>query len=337
MTNARVIRIAVPGTPSRKGNWVTAERWAGILRELGHRVLVTGESDPLFEADEAGEADALVALHAAKTFPAIESFHRRHPDRPLVVTLTGTDLYRDVARSEDARRVLRWATRLVVLQPKAFEELGPELREKTRLIRQSVTLPETLADEVSGAESESSGSTAPFDVCVLGHLREVKDPFRAAEASRLLPPESAIRILHAGDALTEEMARRARREERENPRYRWLGDLPRDEALGLLLRSRVLAHTSRLEGGANVMSEALVAGTAVVSSRVDGSVGLLGDDHPALFEVGDTEELASLLRRCETEPDFVHELERRSRERAPLYEPAREVEAWASLLAEILL
>lgn len=337
MSGTRTLRIAVPGAPSRKGNWITAERWSGILRKLGHEVQLTAEDDVESGVESEGalgppdaQPDLLIALHAKKTFTSIEAFHREHPDRPLIVTLTGTDLYRDVARSQDAQRALGWADRLIVLQPGAFDELAPELRRKARLIRQSCTSP-------SPEEAPQSKSDDAFDVCVIGHLRDVKDPFRAAEAARLLPEDSKIQVLHAGAALTGDMERRAVREMEENPRYRWLGEISHDETQRLLVRSHVLAHTSRLEGGANAMSEALVAGTAVVSSRVAGSVGMLGDDHPAYFKVGDAEALARLLRRCETDSAFLAELEQRSRELAPLYEPAREEEAWGSLLGELAL
>lgn len=322
------ILIAVPGpvpdSSSCTGNWVTAERWQGILTELGHQVRVVGAAGAPWP-----DADLLVALHAGKTFRQIAAFRSRHPDRPIVVTLTGTDLYRDVERFEDARQALRWASRLVVLQPQAFEELGPALAAKARLIRQS-TVP------IDGAQfGPPHNATDSFDVCVVGHLREVKDPFRAAAAASLLPPDSKIRIVHAGCALLDAMGRRAKTEQEQNPRYRWLGELPRDEALRLLASSRVLAHTSLLEGGANAMSEAFVVGLPVVSSRVGGSVGMLGDDHPAYFEPGDTAALARLLRRCETDSEFLAELAKRSRRLAPLYEPAREVAAWESLLAEL--
>lgn len=323
MTNP-TIRIAVPGTPSSKGNWITAERWAGILRGLGHEVQLVAEDEVRAGHRPSGSPDLLVALHAKKTFASIETFHLEHPERPLVVALTGTDLYRDLKLSADARRALDWATRLVVLQPHAVDELTLGWAEKAWLIRQSCR-----------PAPPQPKSNERFDICVVGHLREVKDPFRAAEAARLLPEDSRIRIVQAGAALSETMERRARREMDENPRYRWLGEISHGESLRLLARSHVLAHTSRLEGGANAMSEAFVTGLPVVSSRVAGSVGMLDGDHPAYFDVGDTEALAKLLRRCETDGDFLSELERRSRELAPLYEPAREVEAWAALLAEL--
>ena len=86
--------------------------------------------------------------------------------------------------------------------------------------------------------------------------------------------------------------------------YRWLGELSREKALRLLSRCRLLALTSEQEGGANVVSEALAASVPVLSSRIAGSVGLLGEDYPGYFPVGDTEALARLLGRAETDADF---------------------------------
>ena len=52
-----------------------------------------------------------------------------------------------------------------------------------------------------------------------------------------------------------------------------------------------------MEGGANVVSEAIAVGVPVVGVAHPGSVGLLGEDYPGYFPVGDTEGLAALLRR----------------------------------------
>src|SRR5947209_13912535 len=79
-----------------------------------------------------------------------------------------------------------------------------------------------------------------LEVCVLSHLRDVKDPLLAASAARLLPEESRVRIVHAGRALSSVWESAARAEERKNPRYEWLGDLPHDEPLYLLSGSRYL-------------------------------------------------------------------------------------------------
>jgi glycosyltransferase involved in cell wall biosynthesis len=92
--------------------------------------------------------------------------------------------------------------------------------------------------------------------------------------------------------------------------------------------------SSRMEGGANALSEALAAAVPVVCSKVDGSVGLLGDDYPGYFTVGDTQALAALLRRAETDRGFYSALQGCCRAVAPLVDPARERRLWRDLLRE---
>jgi putative glycosyltransferase (TIGR04348 family) len=303
---------------SRKGNRVTALRWARLLRELGHRVTVAQRYD-------GQRCDLLVALHAGRSADSVARFRADHPDGPLVVTLTGTDLYGDIHTSTEARRSLELASRLVVLQPLGVEALPRPLRHKARVIYQSVPTP---AFRVRRRDDV-------FEVCVLGHLRPVKDPFRTAEAARLLPPSSRVRVLHLGAALSAGMADQARVEQAANPRYRWLGERPRWQALRTLARCRLLSLTSELEGGANVISEALAVSVPVVSSRIAGSVGLLGPDYPGYFPFGDTEALAALLRRAETDAPFYRALAAQCRRQRALFQPARERQAWARLLKEL--
>jgi putative glycosyltransferase (TIGR04348 family) len=303
---------------SRKGNRVTALRWARLLRELGHRVTVA-------QRYEGQRCDLLVALHAGRSADSIARFRANHPARPLVVALTGTDLYGDIHTSPDARASLELASRLVLLQPLGVDELPEHLRHKARVIYQSVPTPAFRARR----------RTDLFEVCVLGHLRPVKDPFRTARAARLLPPVSQVRVLHLGAALSANMAEQALAEQAANPRYRWLGERPRWQALRTLARCRLLSLTSELEGGANVISEALAVSVPVVASRIAGSVGLLGDDYPGYFPFGDTEALAALLRRAETDAPFYRELAARCRRQRALFRPARERRAWARLLKEL--
>lgn len=312
------IELVTPTQRSRKGNWVTADRWAKIFRRLGHRVSIR-------QVFSGGDCDLLIALHASKSFASIERYHHQRPDLPLVVALTGTDLYRDIHQHEQTHWALAWADLLILLQPEGEAELPPELREKIRVIRQSAT-----------ATTASVETTKRwFGVCVLGHLRPVKDPFRTAAAARLLPKSSKIRVLHAGAALSDEMEHRARAEMASNPRYRWLGDRPRWQVRRLLARSHLMVLSSEMEGGANVISEALVAGCPVLSTRIAGSIGLLGTRYPGYFAVGDTEGLAGLLMRCESDTGTLAELTRRGAELAPLFHPDREIEAWTRVLDEL--
>jgi glycosyltransferase involved in cell wall biosynthesis len=171
---------------------------------------------------------------------------------------------------------------------------------------------------------------------VLAHLRSEKDPLRAALALRFLPADSRVRVFHAGQALTPRWADLARSAERRDPRYQWLGELSRGQAHRLLARSRLLVISSRMEGGANVISEALVEGVPILASRIPGSVGLLGPRYPGCFPVGDTAALANLLRRAETDRRYYHTLERACAARAGLASPPRERNAWRDLLAELV-
>jgi len=302
---------------SRKGNRVTAARWARILKRLGHQVEIDRRYD--FRP-----CDLLVALHARKSVESVHRYRLGNPDAPLIVALTGTDLYRDIRTNWRAKYALELADRLIVLQPCGVDELPSRMHPKTRVIFQSV---EPVADARTKSEKT-------FDVCVLGHLRAEKDPLRTALALRLLPGTSRIRVTHAGQALTTEMAKRARAAMARDPRYRWLGEVPRWRARRLLARSHLLVLSSRMEGGANVISEALVEGVPVLASRIPGNVGMLGGRYPGYYPVGDTRALARLLERAESDAKYYGRLKDWCKGLAPLFDPARERAAWASLLAE---
>ncbi len=312
------IFLACPAPPhSRQGNRVTAIRWARLLRSLGHRPLIGQNYD-------GAPCDLLVALHARRSFDAVCCFRQQYPERPLIVALTGTDLYRDIHTSRKAQQSLQLADRIIVLQPRGVVELPAPLRSKVRVIIQSArpTCSRPLASQF-------------FEVCVLGHLRAEKDPFRIALASRLLPIDSRIRLTHAGRALSPALAKRARRLMARDPRYRWLGEVPRWRARRILARSHLLVLSSRLEGGANVISEALADGIPILASRITGSVGLLGTRYAGFFPVGDTRALARLLIRAESEAAFYARLKEWCVRLAPLVDPAREMEAWVKLLHEL--
>lgn len=303
---------------SLKGNRITAIRWAKILRSLGHRVRVA-------EKFQSQRCDLMIALHARRSAISISRFRSTYSTAPLLVALTGTDLYQDLQHSAAARRSLELADFLILLQSDGIRFLPKAVRAKARVILQSVVAPTNLPKPL----------TEIFEVVVSGHLRPVKDPFRTAMAARRLPAESRIRVVHLGAALTEATRHRAAREHLINPRYQWLGEKSHAQAMRRLGRSRLLVVSSKLEGGANVVSEAISMNVPVLSSRISGSIGLLGDDYPGYFEVGDTRELASLLYRAETDLPFYQNLVALCEKRAKLFAPATEQKAWAQLLSEL--
>jgi len=323
------IGIVTPAPPnSRQGNRVTAIRWAKILRGLGNRVSV-------LQAYDGKQYDLLVALHARKSHSSIINFRHLNPDTPIIVALTGTDLYRDIPSSRQAQTSLNIATSIVVLQPKAIEGLRPAWRKKARVIYQSVE--NRTLKSTNNNSTKTSASTGSFDVCVVGHLRAVKDPFRTVMAARLLPDSSRIRVLQVGGAMTDAMANRARKEMSANKRYRWLGEQPKGRVRRILAESDLCVISSHMEGGANVLSEAIGASIPILASRVDGNAGILGEGYPGYFDVGDTTHLARLLTRAETSPGYLSELKEWTRSLAPLIDPAQEQRAWLDLVEELHL
>jgi glycosyltransferase involved in cell wall biosynthesis len=90
-----------------------------------------------------------------------------------------------------------------------------------------------------------------------------------------------------------------------------------------------------MEGGANAISEALAASVPILASQISGSIGLLGADYPGYFPVGDTHQLACLLQRAETDPEYYETLRTWCARLAPLVDPARERRSWEALLQKV--
>lgn len=312
----RISIVKPAGAAPRSGNQHTAVRWAGFLRSSGHRVAVAQQWD-------GAAADILIALHARKSSPSIEKFHLAHPDRPLIVVLTGTDLYRDIGTYPEARRSVELASRLIVLQPAGLRELPKRLRAKTRVIFQS-----------SDTRLRHRPPRDRFRVMVLGHLREEKDPFRAVIALGHLPQNTGLEVVQLGAALTPEMAKAARNWERRESRYRWLGSKPHGDTLRRLAASHLLVVSSVMEGGANVICEAGRIGVPILASRVSGNVGMLGAGYPGYFPLFDERKLARLIARAAGDPDFYRNLKRAVAARRALFAPAAERRALRGVLEE---
>lgn len=301
------------------GNWQTARRWARFLRE-DHQVEVARDWD-------GRPVDAMIALHARRSAGPLARFVAG--GGPAALVLTGTDLYRDIHSDADARHSLALAHRLVVLQECGADELPPTLREKAETIFQSAP-----------ALKPGRPRTRSFDLVLVGHLRPEKDPLTALRALRRLPaevpPTDRLRLLHAGDGSDSVVGAAFRREAAADPRVRLLGALPHARARQLIRHGRLLLLPSLMEGGANVLIEAVTAAVPVLGSRIPGSVGMLGADYPGWFEPGDEAGLAGLIARCQREPAFLEHLRAHCAARAPLFAPAAERAAVRRLAHNLL-
>jgi putative glycosyltransferase (TIGR04348 family) len=319
----RILIVTPAPRGSRLGNWVSANRWARLMRSLGHRVTVA--------QSYSGQAcDILIALHAVGSARAMHSLRRERPNVPVILVLTGTDLYRDLPRRRTRARVeasLAIADRIVTLNRDAVHWIPAKFRKRVRCILQ--------ASEAISRHALPIKRSKGFLVAVAGHLRREKDPLRAAYAVRTVPTDSRLTIEHAGRALDARWKTKAVREMRINPRYLWLGEISAAGVARLLARSKVLVHPSRMEGGANVLVEAVSVGLPIIASRVSGNVGVLGADYPGLFPVGNTRALRTLLLRAEGEPAFMRALTHATRRLKVRLSPNAEREGWRQVLKEL--
>ncbi len=307
MTHAARPRVAIvtPYTAAaNNGNWHTAARWASFL---GRRYRVAIE-----QSWDGSSCDLLLALHAGRCAESIRRFAEAHPGRPLVVVLTGTDLYRDLAESPEARRSLDLASRLVVLNELGPRRLPPAVRDKTEVILQS-------ARPLPAAPKPAQH----LDIAVVGHLRDEKNPQLVWALLDRLPAGLPLRIRHVGSAFDARLEAGAIAA-MTDPRYRWLGGRSRARAREVMRRSHLLLHPSSMEGGAQAVIEAVTSHTAVLASGIDGNAGLLGEDYEGLFTENDVDAACELVLRAARQPRFVQRLRRLCERRAPLFTPERE-------------
>ncbi len=313
----RIFIVTPAGKGSRNGNRNTAMRWAHLLESLLHKVTV----DTVWNSQP---ADLLLALHARRSHESILRYRQSHPTGRLVVALTGTDLYRDIKHDADAQVSMRLADRMIVLQDQGLNELAAALRSKTRVIYQSA-VPLVRTKPVIRS----------FEIAVIGHLREEKDPFRAALAARFLPASSRVRILHLGRAMSTQMQAQALRLMTDEPRYRWLGELPHWRVRRYLARVRALVISSRMEGGANVASEALAAGVPILASSISGNIGMLGEDYEGYYPLEDEHSLGALIAKFESSAAFRRRLQSQCNARKHLISADRERTGLAALVREL--
>lgn len=315
--------VSPASAKANNGNWQSAKRWARFLRTR-YRVTVAQQWPDAPHPDDAAP-ELLIALHARRSAASLAAYHAAYPRRPTVLLLTGTDLYRDIRDDASAQAALRQAAALVLLQPDGLAELPPALRAKACVIYQSAA---TLRAPANAARRYA-------DVCMIGHLRDEKDPLTFMRAAALVTAPDA-RLLHIGGALDAALGDAALATQAATPRYRWLGALSHAATRQRLKRCRLMALTSHMEGGANVIIEAVTSGVAVLASDIGGNRGMLGADYAGYFAPGDAAALARLIDRALTDAGYAVLLRSQCAARAPLFAPAAEQAALLQLVDNLL-
>ncbi len=318
MQKPKLVIVTPALADANNGNWQTAHRWAGMLGAAYRVRLAT--------AWDGGDEAVMVALHARRSAAAVARWRALRPQAPLVLALTGTDLYRDIESDAQAQASLQAADRLVVLNELGALALPAALRSKARVLLQSCSARQPLPK-----------TPRRLRALMVGHLRAEKSPATYFDAARLLVHRADIALDHIGAALDPALGAAAAAVMADCPHYRWLGSRGHAETRRRIQAAHVLVHPSQMEGGAHVVIEALRSGTAVLASRIDGNVGLLGAAYGGYFPVGDAVALAALLQRLRDEPAMLTALLQQCQARAPLFDPAHEGAALQALIAEAVL
>ena len=317
MHRSSIVIVTPALADANNGNWQTARRWARFLT-AAYRVRLAARWD-------AGDEALMIALHARRSAASVAAWRQVNPARPLLLVLTGTDLYRDIEHDAAAQRSLALADRLVVLNALGPQRLPDTLRGRCEVVLQSCS-----------ARRPLHKTGRHLRALMVGHLREEKDPLTYLRAAQRLAGRDDLRFDHIGAALDPALGEQAAALAARLPAYRWLGALPHAAVRRHIQAAHVLVHASRMKGGAHVVIEAVRSGTPVLASRIDGNVGLLGEDYRGYFPAGDDAALAALLQRCRDDPDMLSGLRAQSDPRAALFAPATEAATLRGIVARLL-
>lgn len=313
------IILVTPAPPnSTNGNRISANRWAKILIQLGHRVSV-------IEQYTTQKADLMIAIHAWRSQESIFRFKQKNPSAKLIVVLSGTDIYQYIhSHRKTTLKAMQQADILLGLNHQVVNVVPEELQHRLSVIPQSASV-----------QPKRIKSEKRFLALVVGHLRDVKNPFQAAKAVQSLPTTSRIQVHHYGRAHTALWGLHARRETATNKRYHWYGEVDQSRLSEIYQQASVLIISSKMEGGANVICESIAAGTPILASKIDGNVGLLGEDYEGYYSLSDTRMLRQKLSRLERDKLFYSRLKSQCLKLQRYYSPQREIWNWRSLLKQI--
>ena len=311
MAKPHVLIISPALAKANNGNWQTAARWSQFLRG-NYRVSCIASTDHL---GAMLHPDIVIALHARRSAASLRYFNDNAPTVPRILVLTGTDLYRDIQTDATAQSSLKIATHLVVLQPAGLDELDATLQKKTSVIFQSAKTLKPI--------QQRTGARHVFKVIMIGHLRAEKDPLTYMRACTLLR-ETPIQFTHIGNALDGDMTSHVAATTTATSHYHWLGNQSHAITRQRLKRSDVMVISSVMEGGANVIIEAITSGVPVLASDIAGNRGMLGEDYLGYFPVADAAALAALIQRAATDQKFLTSLQQQCNARQVLFAPERE-------------
>ena len=302
-----------------QGNAVTALRMKNLLAEGGLSVAIHERGDSPIEAK------CLIALNARKSAAEIFAFQERQSASVVVALLTGTDVNHPEMEDpcSDTIKALHQSDVIVSLHGGFSHRIPDELLGKTTVIYPSVRIPDTVRHF----------PTSEREVVIAGNFRDEKNPNLLIQAVGELVGESITFHAYGDGGSYQELLEKTADDYDD---FKLHGVQDHEVLLTKMQSASVLLNTSIEEGGANAICEAVAIGLPVVASKIDGNIGMLGQDYAGFFTSGDVGELAKLLRRIFAEKELYELLKQQVSKRAELFSYEREAAEWVALVQKII-
>jgi L-malate glycosyltransferase len=304
--------------PSLTGNAVTVERISRILSKAGVICQVLDLSrtppDTLPDHVRSFQPDLLHVFHAFKAGP--EGLNLKRSFRiPLITTLTGTDISRDIklpGRKEIIGEVLRHSDWITVFNEQAKATLKKENApaERVAVIHQSVCLPPSAAMDYRRNLQIGRKITL---FLLLGAIRSIKNyPYALRGLQKVRKTHPCIHLILAGPVLEEEAFSKIRAMIDGRAWVSYIGETPRNRIRSLLNAADIILNTSASESESNAILEALSLGKIVIGRAIPGNASLLTEQTG--FPFRNSHDFYEKIIHVLTHPDHLKRIRRQAKQ-----------------------
>jgi len=277
--------------PSINGNTTTVNRLVSGLnkKKIFTKVIATSKiksNKEILKIVKKFNPDIIHAFHASKSGPiALEI--AKELKKPLLVTITGTDVNHDLINKERRNKiisVINYARKIVVFHKSIKAKLvknSPIKRNKIKIIKQSVKL------EKKGYDLRKKLNLGKDDFVFLlpAGIRKVKyQNFCIEGFKRVHLKYPNVKVVLSGPVLEEDFANSFFKKIKNLKWIYYLDKIPHDSIFYAMKSADVVLNKSVSEGGmSNAVLEAMYIGKPVLASNIEGNRSVIKNNYNGLL------------------------------------------------------